>query len=43
MDFSPSPRAQQWHARLAAFMDRYLLPYNAAWHQAAQQGHQHLH
>ena len=38
MDFSPSPRAQQWHARLAAFMDRYLLPYNAAWHQAAQQG-----
>ena len=38
MDFSPSPRAQEWHARLQAFMDRYLLPYNAAWHQAAQQG-----
>jgi len=38
MDFSPSPRAQQWQARLAAFMDRYLLPYNAAWHQSVQQG-----
>ena len=38
MDFSPSPRAQEWQARLAAFMDRYLLPYNAAWHQAARQG-----
>ena len=38
MDFSPSLRAQEWQARLTAFMDRYLLPYNAAWHQAARQG-----
>lgn len=38
MDFSASPRAREWHQRLQAFIDRYLLPYNAAWHQAAQQG-----
>lgn len=38
MDFSPSPRAQHWQARLAEFMDRYLLPHNAAWHQSVQQG-----
>jgi acyl-CoA dehydrogenase len=38
MDFAPSLRAQQWQARLAAFMERYLLPYNAAWHQSVQQG-----
>jgi acyl-CoA dehydrogenase len=38
MDFSPSARAQDWLARLAVFIDRYLLPYNAAWHQAARQG-----
>jgi alkylation response protein AidB-like acyl-CoA dehydrogenase len=36
MDFSPSPRARQWHARLQAFIDRYLLPYNAAWHQCVK-------
>ena len=38
MDFSPSPRAQEWLARLSVFIDRYLLPYNAAWHQATSQG-----
>ena len=38
MDFSPSPQAQQWHQRLQAFMDRYLLPYNAAWHQSVKDG-----
>ena len=38
MDFSASPRAIEWQARLSAFMDRYLLPYNAAWHQSVQQG-----
>jgi len=38
MDFLPSPRAQHWHECLSAFMDRYLLPYNAAWHQAVLQG-----
>ena len=38
MDFAPSPLARQWHGRLTAFMDRYLLPYNAAWHAAVQAG-----
>jgi len=38
MDFAPSPLARGMHGRLTAFMDRYLLPYNAAWHAAAQAG-----
>lgn len=38
MDFSPSPQARQWHQHLQAFMDRYLLPYNAAWHQSVKDG-----
>lgn len=38
MDFLPSPRAQAWQARLSAFMERYLLPYNAAWHASVAQG-----
>lgn len=38
MDFSPSPQARQWHQRLQAFMDRYLLPYNAAWHESVKDG-----
>ena len=38
MDFSPSPQARQWHQRLQAFMERYLLPYNAAWHQSVKNG-----
>lgn len=38
MDFAPSPLALQWRERLLAFMDRYLLPYNAAWHAAALAG-----
>ena len=38
MDFSPSSTARAWQARLAAFMDRYLLPYNAAWHASVAQG-----
>ncbi|EER58174.1 acyl-CoA dehydrogenase domain protein, partial [Acidovorax delafieldii 2AN] len=38
MDFAPSPLARQMQERLAAFMDRYLLPYNAAWHAAVQAG-----
>jgi len=36
MDFSPSPQARQWHHRLQTFMDRYLLPFNAAWHQSVK-------
>ncbi|MBV7456927.1 acyl-CoA dehydrogenase family protein [Acidovorax sp. sif1233] len=38
MDFAPSPLARELHDRLVAFMDRYLLPYNAAWHAAALAG-----
>ena len=38
MDFAPSPLARALQARLVAFMDRYLLPYNAAWHAAVQAG-----
>ena len=38
MDFSPSLRAQEWQARLSAFVSRYLLPYNAAWHASVQRG-----
>ena len=38
MDFAPSPLARQLRDRLVAFMDRYLLPYNAAWHAAVQAG-----
>ncbi|WP_298212844.1 acyl-CoA dehydrogenase family protein [Acidovorax sp.] len=38
MDFAPSPLARDMLARLTAFMDRYLLPYNAAWHAAVQAG-----
>ncbi len=34
MDFAPSPLALQLRDRLLAFIDRYLLPYNAAWHAA---------
>jgi len=38
MDFAPSPRAREWLQRLQTFIDRYCLPYNAAWHQAARHG-----
>jgi len=38
MDFAPSPLARALLARLTAFMDRYLLPYNAAWHAAVAAG-----
>ncbi len=38
MDFAHSPRAQDLRQRLAAFMQRYVLPYNPAWHQSVQQG-----
>lgn len=39
MDFAPSPTAQLWLQRLNDFIARYLLPHNAAWHQAARSGH----
>ncbi len=38
MDFNPSPLARQMCDRLNAFIDRYVLPYNAAWHAAVQAG-----
>jgi len=38
MDFAHSPRAQALRQRLDRFMLRYLLPYNAAWHRAVQDG-----
>ncbi len=38
MDFAPSPLACQWRQRLDDFMQRYLLPYNAAWHRSVQEG-----
>jgi acyl-CoA dehydrogenase len=38
MDFNPSPLAQALRQRLEAFMQRYLLPYNAAWHRSVQLG-----
>jgi acyl-CoA dehydrogenase len=34
----PGERAEVLHARLQAFFERYLLPYNAAWHQSVRQG-----
>ena len=38
MDFAHSPRAQALRLQLEAFMQRYLLPYNAAWHRSVQAG-----
>lgn len=38
MDFALSPLALELRDRLLAFMDRYLLPYNAAWHEAVAAG-----
>ena len=38
MNFEHSPAAQALQRQLSAFMARYLLPHNAAWHQAVQQG-----
>ncbi len=38
MDFAPSPLARELRERLDAFLQRYLLPYNAAWHRSVQEG-----
>lgn len=38
MDFEPSPRAQNLLQALESFMQRYLLPHNAAWHRSVQDG-----
>jgi acyl-CoA dehydrogenase len=38
MDFEPSPRAREWLGRLETFLDRFVLPHNAAWHREAAAG-----
>ncbi|MGV3494099.1 MAG: acyl-CoA dehydrogenase family protein [Ramlibacter sp.] len=38
MNTGPSSRAQEMLARVEAFLDRYVLPSNAAWHAAAARG-----
>lgn len=38
MDFDYSPKVQALRQRLEDFMERYVLPYNGAWHQSVAQG-----
>jgi acyl-CoA dehydrogenase len=38
VNFEPSPTAQAWQQQLQAFLDRYVLPHNGAWHRCAGQG-----
>ena len=38
MDFAHTPRSQALRQRLDAFMQRYLLPHNPAWHRSVQDG-----
>lgn len=38
MDFAPSPLAAHWRERVEAFLARYVLPHNAAWHAQDAQG-----
>lgn len=38
MDFSYPPSVLALRQQLEAFVDRYVLPYNAAWHQSVAQG-----
>jgi acyl-CoA dehydrogenase len=38
MDFNHSPGALALRLQLEAFMQQYLLPYNAAWHRSVQEG-----
>jgi acyl-CoA dehydrogenase len=38
MDFNHSPRPLALRQQLEAFMQQYLLPYNAAWHRSVQEG-----
>jgi acyl-CoA dehydrogenase len=39
MDFAPSPQSQKLGIRMAAFLQRYVLPHNAAWYGAVRDGH----
>jgi acyl-CoA dehydrogenase len=38
MNFESSPNATAWLQRLEAFIERFVLPYNAAWHRCAGEG-----
>ncbi|MDE2419088.1 MAG: acyl-CoA dehydrogenase family protein [Burkholderiales bacterium] len=38
MDFAHSPRTVEMRQRLDAFLQHYLLPYNAAWYRSVQDG-----
>ena len=38
MDFEYSPQVQARRQRLEEFIDRYVLPYNGAWHRSVAQG-----
>jgi acyl-CoA dehydrogenase len=38
MDFDYSPQVQARRQRLEEFIDRYVLPYNGAWHRSVAQG-----
>ena len=38
MDFDYSPQVQALRQRLDDFMERYVLPYNSAWHHSVAQG-----
>lgn len=38
MDFEPSAHAKAWRARLEAFLERFVLPHNAAWQASAAGG-----
>ena len=38
LNFQRSARADEWLRRLEAFLERYVLPLNAAWHAAAAAG-----
>lgn len=38
MNFEPSANALAWLRRLEDFLERYVLPHNAAWHRAAGEG-----
>jgi acyl-CoA dehydrogenase len=38
MSFQRSDTADEWLRRLEFFMDRYLLPFNAAWHAITERG-----
>ncbi|WP_114972933.1 acyl-CoA dehydrogenase family protein [Rhodoferax ferrireducens] len=38
MDFEYSPQVQTLRQQLESFIDRYVLPYNSAWHRSVAQG-----